>query len=386
MCYFADGAFIVKYDIAIVGAGVAGLSTALHTCSGIDAKILLVEKGKVGEPTKSSPFTFVDAVEKYGLKDAVLQEYTRFTYRSPTGVAASFNYEEPVFVTLDYEKACKLLLGRIEKRGNVDVLENTAVVDFEISRSFFQTHGIEMQLSDSRKVTVDILVDATGKSFLARRKLGVKLSPLYSHPYGELLENCDVEDPEEMCILAGTKYGSGGGWFYPISKKTVRFGFAIANRSLDYPAVEVKKNFVRAKEEFYPYNRMLKEARTVRPELGTIPLGPPRRFVHPRVMIVGDAAGQATPWYCEGIRPALESGELCGEALCEAYRNKNYSTRVLREYQKKWDERNRKIYSKSVKIGFWSWFRTQEEWDESVKKVASLTPQQMLERIRNNRY
>jgi len=375
----------VKFDIGIVGAGIAGLSTALHVCSRIDGSVLLIDKGRIGDPTKTSPFTFPDTVERYGLKDAVLQEYMRFTYRSPTGIAATFEYENPTLLTLDYEKACRIMLERIRKEGNAEVLENTQVTNFEIFKSFFRTKNLALWLSDSRKVTLDILVDASGKSFLTARKLGLKLPPLYSHPYGELLESCEVEDPQEMCIFAGRKYGNGGGWFYPINEKTARFGFATVTRTPDFPMVVVKQNFVKAREEFFPYNHMVTNARTARQELGTIPLGPLRRFVYPHVLIVGDAAAQATPWYCEGIRPALESGEMCGDTLCQAYRKKSYSARILKKYQKKWNKRNRKMYSKSTKIGFWSWFRSQEEWDRTVKEVASLTSESMLKRVRYSR-
>jgi len=374
----------VKYDIGIVGAGVAGLSTALHTCSKIDGSIIIVDKGRIGDPRKTSPFTFPDIIERYGLGDSVLQRYKRFTYRSPTGVSATFEYEEPAFVTLNYEKACRNMLDRIRKEGNVDVLENVEVRSFKFNKSFIQTKNLTLTLSDSDNITIHVLVDASGKSFLAARKLGLKLPPLYSHSYGELLEGCEVEDPHEMCILAGKKYGNGGGWFYPIDERTSRFGFATVTRTSDFPMGVVKQNFVKAREEFYPYYRMIKNARTIRPEFGTIPLGPLRKFVHPRILIVGDAAGQATPWYCEGVRPALESGALCAEILCEAYRKKNYSARILKKYQKKWEAINRKIYSKSAKMGFWSWFRSQEEWDKAVKEVASLTSEQMLRRVRYN--
>lgn len=375
----------VKYDIGIVGAGVAGLSTALHACSKIDGTIIIFEKGKIGDPRKTSPFTFPDVVERYDLEDSVLQRYSRFTYRSPTGISASFEYDEPVFVTLDYEKACRIILDRIKKDGNVSVLENVEVRSFEFNKGFLRKKNLILSLSDSQNIAVDVLVDASGKSFFAARKMGLKLPPLYSHPYGELLVGCEVADPSEMCIFAGKKYGNGGGWFYPIDEKTARFGFATVTRTPDFPMALVKQNFVNAREEFYPYNHLLKNARTVRSEKGTIPLGPLRKFVYPSIMIVGDVGGQATPWYCEGIRPALESGELCAETLCEAYQKKNYSTKILKKYQEKWDARNRNIYSKSTKIGFWSWFRTQEEWDSAVKETTLLTPAQMLRKVRYNK-
>lgn len=44
----------------------------------------------------------------------------------------------------------------------------------------------------------------------------------------------------------------------------------------------------------------------------------PRRMLHDRVLLIGDAAGLAYPQSGEGIRPAIESGLLAAAAICEA--------------------------------------------------------------------
>jgi flavin-dependent dehydrogenase len=361
---------MAKYDVAIVGGGVAGLSVALHLCSKVDATILLVEKGNVGDPTKTSPFTFIDFVNKYSLQEAVAQRYTKFTYKSPTGTSATSEFDEPLFATLDYEKACKILLERIRKKGNVEIAENTDALNCKAQKSFFRTKNLTLDISNGETVTTDILVDASGKSFFASKNLGFPLPPFYSHPYGEFLEDCNIEDPEEWCLFAGRKYGNGGGWFYPIGKRIGRYGFAMVTESVEYPKNVVEKNFKTAREEFYPYNEITQDARTLRLEWGTIPLGAIKKFVFGRVLIVGDAAGQATPWLCEGIRPALESGELCAQAIAEAYKQKKYSSKNLNKYQKVWDIKNRKSYLEAERGILW--FKSQDEWDDSVRWFGQL--------------
>jgi len=365
-----------KYDIMIIGGGIAGLSTALHVCKKIDATLLLIDKGVIGDPTKTSPFTFPDVVAHFNLLGAVLQKYTRFTYRSPTGVTASFQFESPAFVTLDYQKACNILLNRIRKEGNIRVLEKTEAVDLEICKS---VHALKLSLSDSTTVSCNVLVDASGKGFFALRQLGIRRPTLYSHPYGEFLEGCKIEDPKEMCIFAGNKYGNGGGWLYPIDTKSGRFGFATVTRSHVYPRNVVERNFQEAIINFYPYSEMFAGAKRKRAEFGTIPLEPIRKFVYGQIMIVGDAAGQATPWYGEGVRPALESGKTCGEAIIEAYKKGKFRTRTLKRYQNVWDAKNRKMYSRMHPC---SYFRSQEQWNDSVRYQASLTADEMRLAIR----
>jgi flavin-dependent dehydrogenase len=318
-------------------------------------------------------------VEHFGLLDAVLQEYTRFTYRSPTGVAASFEYENPAFVTLDYQKACNIMHSQLRKRGNTTILEKAQALGFDVEKN---TRSIRLTLSDSTCVSCNVLVDASGRDFFASRQLGTALPSLYSHPYGEFLEGCKIEDPKEMCIFAGNKYGNGGGWLYPINRNTARFGFATVTRSHVYPRDIVERNFKEAIRDFCPYNEMLGGARKVRSEFGTIPFGSLGKFAYEQILMVGDAAGHATPWYGEGVRPALESGELCGKAIVEAYKNRMLHRTSLERYQQLWDAKNRRIYSDALKIGFRSYFRSQKQWDDSVRYHATLTPKEMIELVR----
>ncbi|MFQ6063899.1 MAG: NAD(P)/FAD-dependent oxidoreductase [Candidatus Bathyarchaeia archaeon] len=372
----------MKYDIGIVGAGMAGLSTALYICSRTDATVLMVDKKKIGDPTKSSPFTFPDIVENYNLQGAVIQGYTKFTFRSPQGVSSSFEFDKPAFVTFDYEKACDILLRRIKKEGNVEIYESISVLSFELGKPSNNKGNRILMLEDGTKSSVDVLVDSSGSAFLGAETLGQQLPPLYSHAYGEVLRGCSVEDPSEMHILSGRKYGNGGGWFYPMDTQTARYGFATVTRSRHYPKKIVKANFGRACKDFSPYSEMVQDAETLRPEFGTIPIGPLKNFVFDRLLIVGDAAGQATPWYCEGIRPALEGGKICGKVIARAYEQRDYSRKVLGEYQREWDALNRYRYSMAMRRSTFQWFRRQEFWDSGVKKTALFEPSELISTIR----
>lgn len=372
----------MKYDITIIGGGLAGLSTALYICSKVDAAVVIIDKGRIGDPTKTSPFTFPETVEKYGVKDAVLQTYTKYTYRSPVGTSATWEYSEPVFLTLDYQEVCKNLLTRARKRGNLEVLQNIKVVDFEVNREAFGIKNLTLKLSANEDIETDILVDASGKSFFVAHKFGLSLPSFYSHAYGEILDNCKIEDPNEMHILAGKKYGTGGGWFYPLNGKKARFGIAEVTDSLDYPETTVRKNFLEAYKNFWPYSEMVKNSKTVRSEFGSIPIGAIEKFCSDRILIVGDAAGHATPWFCEGVRPALESGQICGKVIARAYEQQDYSQKTLEKYQEEWDRRNRRRYTVSFQKTIHKWFRTQEEWDKGVKKMSMLTSENVRDAIK----
>jgi flavin-dependent dehydrogenase len=246
----------------------------------------------------------------------------------------------------------------------------------------FRPSRHKIAISSSAEIAYDVLVDASGIAFFASRQLGFQLPSLYSHAYGEVLTECNIVDPGRMRLFAGREYGNGGGWLYPFSEKTARYGFATVTTSIDFPMV-TKQNFRNALKNFHPYNEMLEKSQRIRCELGTIPITPLRRFVHGNVMIVGDAGGQATPWWCEGMRPAMEAGELCAAAIVSAYKKKDYSTKNLKKYQEQWDYRNRKQYS--LAVAHPPWFGNQEEWDAAVKFSASIKPEELVKQIRYNR-
>ena len=51
-----------KFDVIVIGAGPAGLASAI-TCAEKGVKVLLLEKnGEIGYPMKTSAYTWVDVI------------------------------------------------------------------------------------------------------------------------------------------------------------------------------------------------------------------------------------------------------------------------------------------------------------------------------------
>lgn len=101
----------------------------------------------------------------------------------------------------------------------------------------------------------------------------------------------------------------------------------------------------------------------------------------PKLFIIGDAAGQATPWYNKGVRPALEGGEMCGNIIVEAYENGKFRRRTLMKYQHISDTKNRRLYG-YARLCAAGYFRSQEQWDDSVRYQATFTPEEMMGVVR----
>jgi flavin-dependent dehydrogenase len=95
----------------------------------------------------------------------------------------------------------------------------------------------------------------------------------------------------------------------------------------------VRQRYQRALQELAPYADVLARGKPGPVERGSIPLGPVRCFVYDGLMLVGDAAGQATPWACMGSESALINGQTCGRVAAKAFKQGDLRAKVLREYE-----------------------------------------------------
>jgi digeranylgeranylglycerophospholipid reductase len=194
-----------------------------------------------------------------------------------------------------------------------------------------------------------------------------------------------MADTEEALFLAPSeRYGDGGGWFYPSASGDVSFGYAVLSPHPTYPAERLKAAYECALQEFEPYATWLREASPQEVEMGSIPIYPPKRFVYDGLLLVGDAAGQATIWSCMGTEPALVNGHLAGLAAVHAHDRRDFSAAVLNSYQQTWEETNGQIYRQGARLGNMVWRQDGAIWNEQIPRIQQLTPPQMAARLRTN--
>lgn len=370
-----------KADVVIVGGGIAGLSTAASLCAESNLKVILVEKAAIGS-NQSIRAVFKEAVEEFGLQESVLQHYTGFIFHSPLGSIAKYDYRTTALMGIDYEHSCRLLAERACRNG-LQILPNQASTWSPQQPSSRESLIVHLENGDS--IQTKILVDASGVAQWAARRLNIKLSPLYSICYGELLKGCREEDVEYFRFLAPNSiYGNGGGWMYPSGAGRISLGYSVVVPHPNIDSTNLVSGYTSAKREFHPYAEWVAQGVRERIEGGVVPVGRIGQFVTDRIIIVGDAAGQAHPWSVEGCRPCLINGKLAAEVILEAFRRNRYDRKTLASFERKWAVTNRERFWRSKSVSNIMWHRSNEDWEQFIAETKKQSPEVQLQVLRDN--
>jgi flavin-dependent dehydrogenase len=370
---------IIHTDVLIVGSGLAGLTAARHLSTHNGMSIVLLASS-VSEKNNPTRLTFKDTIIEHNLQDAILNDFDTFHLITANNCSTTHHFSGKPLVALDYLKACRIIRFDILSKSDIEIFSNRAV-DFN-----HKPDHLEIFLQDNTRILTKLMVDASGKAHFTLKKLKAQLPTLYSHSYGMTFEN-SLNHPLDTSFFLGAskEYGSGGGWFYPLSESKASLGIAIVNNSPQFPGKELKENFNKVLKKFYPFSHYLQVAKVIKYEVGTIPIEHVSKIYYDRILIIGDAAGHATPWMCMGVEPALNDGKEVAGITLHAIEANNYSEAFLSRWQKSWEAKNNSAYEEMRQLNPKLWFVEDEVWDFIVQyDLKRLRPQEFLERMRYN--
>ncbi len=123
---------------------------------------------------------------------------------------------------------------------------------------------------------------------------------------------CDKINQETLFLMVGQKYSNAGyAWIFPLSNNRVRIGVGIGRPESTVDPLNKLNEII--KNKLYPLNNMGK-IQPIEVHYGMIPNeGLRKSLVYDGLMMIGDTAGQANPLVLEGIRYAIEFGQLAGK-------------------------------------------------------------------------
>jgi digeranylgeranylglycerophospholipid reductase len=368
-----------KYDVAIIGAGMAGISCALSASRCQQLRIALVEGTQIGS-NLTSPLTFADIVKQYDLMDCVKGRYSSFAFHNYNGSRIEFVFGGYPLVLLDYGKACIKMYSRIESNANKVEFIN------DYANNIVQAEDcIRIGMENTRTIEAKVLVDCSGIKGYGE-ELKSTSNTYYSLPYGGTYSGVNsIKQDVAYFMWPNEEFGLGGGWFYPLEDGRASFGYAAISKSPRVNVREMEERLDSAIRKFEPYSSLLANAKRERTEKGVIPIAYRKSLVARNILFAGDAAGMATNWTCMGVEPAIKYGDIAGDLAAQAAWRNDYE--VLKKYQRIWDADNKSVYDRVQLLSEKFWNGNHYFWEWVTRNdLAYLSPAELLDRMRSNKH
>ena len=363
----------VNTDILIIGAGPAGLSTAISAANelrnrGIKKKIMVIEKGKsIGSHILSGAVIKPDTLKNLLSEE----EFNNIPFDSKVEVDTVMKLEDdgsvkklpfhPPYMSNEGNyiaslgEICRYLAKLAENRGveiytgfGADELiyEDCKVVGVKMKDTGVDHHGNPMENfveGTIVKANITILAEGTRGS-LAKKVINKLRLDKNSKPQIYSLGVKELWSVQEGKIEPGTVYHTfgyplkdgvefGGGFIYGLTNNRVALGLVVG---LDYEDPTTDIHALMQIWKTHPEVKKIIEGGKIL-EFGakTLPEGGwnsiPKCY-DDNLLIVGDSAGFLTTARLKGIHLAVESGIGAGKAAVEAIMLNDTSSNTLKKY------------------------------------------------------
>lgn len=358
-----------KYDIAIVGAGAAGLTCAWQLSEKTGASIAVLEADeKVSRDITPGTLNmdFVGRLKDWGFSRAIEHIYTKLGLYCADESARFDLGGRPVGAAINYKKFCQLLANR----SDADIFTGTTAEKIENTGA-----GIRINSEFEAK----LLIDASGAAHLTQKLTGARPPRKYSIVRGARLSDCSIEEPNEISLILDSPYCTNGGWFYPFGRSGASCGIAFLENGQTVDPSRAESCFDGMVKALKPFSEWTKGAVADSVERGVVPLEPLQKLAYDRIMTVGDAAGQAFPLLVEGLRPSFESAIMCSDFAAAAYESGDFSLKRLNGYELGWKRKNGRRYlmeqvSRDIAFG-----RSPEEWSDFTRKIKDFDSKTVIQ-------
>lgn len=368
----------MKYDVAVVGGGPAGLSAA-QAAAKAGCKVGLFEKeDSIAQYVRTSGVTWISEMRDLGIPQEYYNPVKNYCFISPNN-EVTLTSDRPDCCVLDVRRAYQYL-GAIAAAAGAEIRVRCNVVNVKLNPSTGE-RGIRIKsLSGEKEVQSTIIIDASGFRAEIGRKLG--LINAWSR-YGAGAEYecyCDDLDPETWYLMVGSMYSAAGyAWVFPVNRNRIRIGVGVGRPdTIEDP---IKKLNQILENRLKPLDR-IKNIQTLEFHYGLIPnQGLVKSFVDDGIMLVGDSAGFSNPLLLEGIRYAIRFGRLAGEVAASSI-----PFNGSKEHLMKYETTCKRILSSKVSSALKvqsRWLKLSDnEWDQELDIISELKMDEFLDFIR----
>lgn len=369
-------------DVLVLGGGPAGLRAA-RECAAQGVRVCLVEKKReIGSPVHTSGATWIRDIRRHAVPDRLCHRVETIRFFSARKEARFGNAREGIGV-LDVRGMCQHMAESVVAHG-ARVLVGTRALGPLVERGTVRGAVLQTPGGGREEITATVTIDATGFASVTARKV---FRSRGFRRYGLGLEY-DLYAPRwpegEFVLLVGSQVApTGYAWIFPWGGHRVRVGVGVTMP--DARGVDLEAPLRRLVEEDVRFAPRLAGSGPIELHRGFIP---DELFPHTPVadglLIVGDAAGQASALAGEGIRFAMEMGLLAARAAVKAVRKGDPRREVLGEAHRAWDRRFGRSFRIAMRINERMAGFDDDQWDRAVEYLGRLTDSQFLQFLKTD--
>lgn len=341
----------MKYDIAIIGAGTAG-ATAAQLASK-DFETIVIDAGQPAEYRPSSG-VFPDH-NNFGfdsIPDSVFaRDHNTMCYmdqQGNRGIVPGAEFGRKLGKILYIPQYLKYAIGQAEK-GSCKFCFQTKVTQIKITDDGVsitcESHG------ESQEIQSDMVFLTTGgKDFQLHSQLGFKVPRVHKAIQAEFQkdENSLSEWEAEYTFHVYSKISQTGPFW--VTRRVGEFNVGYIDREV---SLEKFRNILERHKPIQPLMQGAKplavEGKNTHIFIANIAADAIKDVVKNRALVIGDAAGMATPFYYEGVGQARYAALYAVEQMRSLRETKSLPTREnLLPYQERvHQELTNKLYKSS---------------------------------------
>lgn len=331
------------FDVVVIGGGPAGGQTA-RTLAKKGVKVLLVEKHKDFSLNNfSSAGMTLEPLKEFDIPDEIIGSYWTDIVIQCTSKSYTWSADTAKGVVLDFQKLRQFLADETVKYGGKVMMgfkyESKTISENEVTVNLLDTFSSKIVNVKSK-----LVVDATGplRKVMYDKEETQPEMVLGSGTEYEIEVEQEVYDKfkDKLLFFLGHKWAiKGYSWIFPMQNRVLKVGAGKTHiKSVDQE--NTNKTTRKITEKIISEYIKTKNYRIIDKHGGILrySIGLKDKFYFNKVVGVGDAVSAINPRGGEGIRYAMQTGELAAKYI-QQYLNTGVNN--FDKYRKNW--RNKKL-------------------------------------------
>jgi digeranylgeranylglycerophospholipid reductase len=368
---------LLECDIAVVGGGPAGLSSA-YSAASEGSKVILFEKDDgIAHNIRTSGVSWIKEMEELKIPRELYNPIKNFTFISPSN---ELTIKGQVFSScvLDVRRVYQYL-AMLAAEAGAKIMVKSRVYNLFLNPQGKIMLGASTPLGNL-EVKSKLVIDASGFNSFVGRKLGLVNSWKRYGIGAEYECYCDNVDVETWFLMVGKRYSDAGyAWVFPLSKSRIRIGVGVGRPESHFDPIQKLNEMLEKKLK--PLDR-LKNVQPLEFHFGFIPNeGSRQTTIADRLIMVGDSAGQSNPLVLEGIRYAIEFGRLAGRVGAQSL-SKGSVKSSLNEYERIWKTKVQSKINSAMRVQSRWMNLSDNQWDQEIEMLRYMSSEEFLDFIR----